>query len=82
MSADNFLVIREQPDGGPRCGTQTNLYTIDESDESWTLDQIVRANEPETFSAEDLERLKALEVGGSIQFGGGAWAEFTIKRVL
>jgi hypothetical protein len=61
------------------------MYTIDGdevgSDESWTLGQIIRANEPETFAEEDLERIKALPIGGSIQFGGGAWAEFTIKRV-
>ena len=62
-------------------------YTIDaddgpDKDESWTLQQIVDANEPAVFDAEDLERIKALEVGEKLTFGGGAWAQFTIKRAF
>lgn len=57
------------------------LYTVDGSDESWTLDQIVQANEPEAFDPDDVARLRSLPVGAEISFGGGAWAEFTIKRV-
>lgn len=58
-----------------------HLYMIDASDESWTLDQIVKANEPATFEPEDLAKIQELPVGGKLSFGGGAWAEWTITRV-
>lgn len=63
----------------------TARYMIDSdeggSDESWTLEQIVKANEPAAFDPEDLSEIESLPVGGKLSFGGGAWAEWTIKRV-
>jgi hypothetical protein len=60
------------------------MYMIDgdavESDESWTLEQMIRSNE-DTFCEEDVRLLKLLQVGQSLSFGGGAWAEFVIRRV-
>lgn len=59
-------------------------YSIDaegsHADEAWSLEQIMRSN-PDAFSDEDLKRLRALVLGSSMQFGGGAWGEFTITRV-
>lgn len=48
------------------------------SDETWTLEQIIRSN-PE-FSDEDIEKLHGLAVGRFISFSGGAWGEFMICR--
>ena len=56
-------------------------YTIDESEESWTLEAILQANEPSTFSEQDINEIKALETGDKLNFGGGAAAEFVIERV-
>lgn len=60
------------------------LYTVDAidgHDESWTLDQIVKANDPGTFAEEDLEAIRGLDQGQSLTFGGGAAAEWVIRRV-
>jgi hypothetical protein len=59
-------------------------YSIDaegtHKDESWTLEQIMRSN-PDAFCDEDIKKLRALHLGTSLPFGGGAWGEFTITRV-
>lgn len=56
-------------------------YTVDGSEESWTLTEILQANEPSAFSEDDIQQINALTAGSAIRFGGGAAAEFVIERI-
>ena len=55
------------------------LYQIDDNEESTTLEEFLADNQ--NLDPEDVEKIKSLNVEETGHFGGGAWAEWKIRRV-
>lgn len=56
----------------------TKRFTLD--GQPVDLDEFL-ADNLETISPEDCDAIDRLDVGGAITFGGGAGAEFVLKRI-
>lgn len=62
------------------CRARNNTYVIDdEPQDVFSLNDFLKNNEG--LSEGDKENILALEVGGSVTFGGGAAAEFVVRRM-
>ena len=55
------------------------LYQINDEEESVTLQEFLADNQ--NLDPEDVERIRSLDVGETGHFGGGAFAEWKIRRV-
>lgn len=56
------------------------MFRVDDDCEPCSLNDLCEAN-IDTFTDDDVAALIALEVGQSVEFGGGAGAETVITRV-
>jgi len=61
------------------CRARENRYTLDESTEPFSFNEFLKDNM--TLPEDDKQGICDLDVGESMKLGGGAAAEFTIKRV-
>lgn len=61
------------------CRARANRYVLDESPEPFSLDDFLKNNE--NLPEDDKQDVRDLDVGETMNLGGGAAAEFTIKRV-
>lgn len=64
------------PESNP---SEMQLYQINDGDESVTLDEFLSDNRG--LDPEDVEKIRSLKVEEVGNFGGGAWAEWKIRRV-
>lgn len=61
------------------CRARNNRYTLDTDPKNFDLNDFLKNNEG--LGEGDKEDILRLDVGESLQLGGGAAAEFTLKRV-
>ena len=59
--------------------SEMKLYQIDDNDESTTLEEFLSLNQ--NLDPDDVEKIKSLGVEETGHFGGGAMAEWKIRRV-
>lgn len=58
------------------------VYRVDgDPDTDGTLAAFKRANRDAPLTREQYATIGSLPVGGKVTFTGGAWAEFTVKRI-